>query len=138
MTIKENNIKTLKISINNGWYLPNVVEIDFKTHLISYSPGKDKIKLSKEKKEAFLDELEEISITNWEKEYHPKDIIVLDGTSWSLQITFDDNTEFNSRGDNAYPRKWKAFCESLKICPDKLCSKKVTSFPRILKSQIDC
>ncbi|MDL5376540.1 hypothetical protein ACNOIU_03940 [Exiguobacterium mexicanum] len=36
------------------------------------------------------------------------DLIILDGTQWSLMITQPDGTVRTHSGSNAYPRKWKA------------------------------
>ena len=49
----------------------------------------------------FRAELDSIGVARWNRTYHD-DLGVLDGTSWSLEIRYED-VEVLSSGDNAYP-----------------------------------
>jgi len=59
--------------------------------------------------EKFCSEMESIRILEWEREYLAP---ILDGTSWSITIKTVGEV-FESRGSNAFPRKWRKFCQSI-------------------------
>jgi len=60
--------------------------------------------------EQLLQGLDEVKLFQWEKTY--ADPGVLDGTSWSVKVYFQSEI-FESSGSNAYPKKWRRFCEVL-------------------------
>lgn len=83
---------------------------------ISYDYGfsnrKEKeICLDEAKLKEFIYKLYELDLKNWHKQYQSKEV-VMDGTNWSIKF-LDDKGEFESKGDNAYPKAWNRFCESI-------------------------
>lgn len=56
-------------------------------------------------------------VATWDRLY---DQPVLDGTTWSLAVTHDDGSVFESHGNNAWPDGFDAFVDGiLRIFPDK-------------------
>ena len=71
-------------------------------------------------KEEFLDELRELHIGEWRKNYSPRRFgyIVMDGTQWSLEIHFNNGRRpLKIYGDNAYPYNFNRFREMMGMDP---------------------
>jgi hypothetical protein len=67
-------------------------------------PGKERV-LSHYETTEIQQKIHELKTHNWRKSYN--DPRVLDGTQWSLKITYDDNEKpVTFEGSNAYPSKW--------------------------------
>lgn len=68
---------------------------------------------SRNKKE-FIEELKDIRIGNWKKEYI--DLCVLDGTQWELEIRFSNGRRaFKTGGSNAYPYNFDQLMALLEV-----------------------
>lgn len=112
-------MKTLKAFVGGYMGHSYKVEIDFQNFLAKYTTfdygyereSSKKINLSKEKIAIFLESMDTLKITEWRKHY--KNLGVLDGTSWSLEICFNDNEEYKFTGNNAFHEQWGNFCRSI-------------------------
>ena len=112
-------MKTLKVSVGGYMGVSYKVEIDFQSLLAEYTTfdsgyefrGSKKIYLSKEKIATFLKSVDVLNINKWKRHYKNSDI--RDGTSWSIEVCFDDNKEYVSTGNNAFPKRWEIFCISI-------------------------
>ena len=62
------------------------------------------IHLNIEQWNAFLDDLNSLDLSCWKDKY--VDDHVLDGTQWSLEISFSDDSKFSIEGSNDYPPYW--------------------------------
>ena len=115
----ENKIKTLKTSVGGYMGYSFEVKIDFENSLSKYTVFKEHyeklsseiINLSREKIEVFINTLDVIKITEWKHNYENPGI--MDGTSWSVTICFDNNKEARFTGDNSFPEHWETFCKSM-------------------------
>lgn len=64
-------------------------------------------------REGFLDEIRALDLGAWKPFYRPEEA-VLDGSEWSLEISYKDGREpFESWGMNAYPENFEAFLKLL-------------------------
>lgn len=61
--------------------------------------------------EQFKKEIFRLKIWNWEKDYHPQEL-VLDGISWYVKLEARGRT-YVSEGFHAFPKEWKKFSEAL-------------------------
>ena len=59
----------------------------------------------------FQEEMKQLSLLTWEKEY--EDLLVLDGETWSLSVTFSDGSLMRTHGSNAYPQEWHSFLTAI-------------------------
>lgn len=57
--------------------------------------------------------IDEINVWEWEKNYQP-DGVIMDGTSWSLNIQWDGRS-VKSGGNNAYPERFKDFLGAVRV-----------------------
>jgi hypothetical protein len=113
------NIKNFSASV--GGYMGNSfsVAIDFKKASAKYAfyehgyklKNSETVLLSESKIEDLIKTLDKIKIIEWKARYPNPGIF--DGTNWGLEIIFGDNKKFSSSGDNAFPGKWKAFCNAI-------------------------
>lgn len=116
---KEGTMKTLEAFV--GGYMGHSfkAEIDFQNSTAEYTVfeigykkvSSETITLSGEKITTFLGTLDTVGVTEWKKRYENPGIV--DGTSWSLKVCFDDSEELSFTGDNAFPDQWEAFCSSI-------------------------
>lgn len=65
-------------------------------------------KIRTENVERLIEQLKEVNLLNWKKEYINK--YVLDGTQWNVVIDANGRKRFKY-GSNEYPVQWKKFCE---------------------------
>lgn len=81
----------------------NVVEIS-KEKMLNIIPPSEEEEASYSRNE-FLELFANLHIGEWRKHYstHRFGIEILDGTQWSLDIYYDDDTKCSFDGDNAYP-----------------------------------
>lgn len=86
----------------------DVVEISKEERLNITPPSKDKEEPYN--KNEFLELFADLHIGEWRKHYSTQrfGITVLDGTQWSLDIYYNDDTKCSYDGDNAYPYN---FCD---------------------------
>ena len=71
-------------------------------------------------KDDFLDELRELHIGEWRKNYSPRRFgyVVMDGTQWDLEIQFSNGRKsLKIYGDNAYPYNFDKFRELMGMGP---------------------
>ena len=71
-------------------------------------------------KDDFLDELRELHIGEWRKNYSPRRFgyVVMDGTQWDLEIQFSNGRKpLKIYGDNAYPYNFDKFRELMGMDP---------------------
>lgn len=61
---------------------------------------------------SLADALSAGAVASWKQHYEPE-WGVLDGTTWSLVIMLDDESVFESGGDNAWPEGYDALADSL-------------------------
>jgi len=59
----------------------------------------------------FQKKIADLKTENWKTEYAPVDVVILDGTEWSLKITYNNGQSGEFSGDNAYPSKWDDLIE---------------------------
>ena len=57
----------------------------------------------------FIEGINKIDFSKWQKEYQPKDCEICDGEQWELEVIFADDTKIESYGNNAYPDEWENF-----------------------------
>lgn len=113
--------ETITVNASVGGYggTSYQVEIDLENGTAEYTVfdygyehrSTESIDLSPDEINHFLAKLEEANVFRWKKEYVNRDI--LDGTSWSVELTLRGGNVFESRGSNAYPKRWELFCRSL-------------------------
>ena len=86
----------------------DVVEI-YKEEMLNITPPSED-KEEPYSKNEFLELFADLHIGEWRKHYstHRFGIEILDGTQWSLDIYYDDDTKCSYGGDNAYPYN---FCD---------------------------
>jgi hypothetical protein len=84
------------IKIKNGKIIPA------DDYLLFPNFDNDFIIPSEEEWMKFWDKMDKIGIWNWIESYYPQDVMVLDGTNWTLKIKLG-NKKFESSGSNAYP-----------------------------------
>lgn len=63
--------------------------------------------------EAFEKKLEGLRITEWKKSYKLKDLMVLDGESWTVICEDAEHKKMKYSGENAYPANWRKFLNLL-------------------------
>lgn len=74
------------------------------------TPGNSTTKIVAVPAEDFLNELNKISITEWEDDYW---VPVMDGESWSLKYYTTDGNKKSVTGSNAYPEEYDALIDLL-------------------------
>jgi hypothetical protein len=98
-----------KLSIYIGGYMGTSYSVEFKRGALLYkcwsdrSGGEEKHrgKPSAESWDKFWNSLDELGCWSWSGRYHPSSI-VLDGTSWSVEISAGERS-VEAHGCNAYP-----------------------------------
>lgn len=55
-----------------------------------------------------INALQSTNLLRWKRNYQPEEM-VLDGTSWSVEIRTEDKV-IRKHGSNAYPETWEEFC----------------------------
>lgn len=65
-----------------------------------------------ETREALLEYLRDMHLEEWQKDYSPEryGMYILDGTQWSLKLTYDDGKTREYHGDNVYPWNFGELC----------------------------
>ena len=63
-------------------------------------------------REDLLEYLREMHLEEWRKDYSPEwyGMYILDGTQWSLKLTYDDGKTREYAGDNVYPWNYGELC----------------------------
>lgn len=121
--IQDSNFSVLRLETQVGGFMGRSfnVDIDFvekKARYTSFQQGFSEeenkvIPLTESELKEFVFKLYELNVRNWKKHYKPKQMI-MDGTGWSVKL-ITDKGEFESEGDNAYPRAWNKFCKSIEV-----------------------
>ena len=63
--------------------------------------------------ETFEKKLEGLRITEWKKSYELRDLMVLDGESWTVVYEDTEHKKMKFSGGNAYPANWRKFLNLL-------------------------
>lgn len=94
------------------------VRIDFKKNTFTYFEWHLDSKASGPLKagtfgsvEDFKKKLYLLRIWEWEEDYQTEGIVV-DGTSWSVELKTKGKT-YESRGLDSFPKQWKEFCKAV-------------------------
>ncbi len=105
------NIKELKASVGGYFGGSYSVVVDLTTGRITWSHWNNGEVVDEEFKivkgstvKNFIEEMQIINPLNWKKEYIEPGM--LDGTSWSLELT-RDGRNIKKHGVNKYPREWE-------------------------------
>ena len=63
-------------------------------------------------REDLLEYLRDMHLEEWRKDYSPEryGMYILDGTQWSLKLTYDDGKTMEYAGDNVYPWNYGELC----------------------------
>ena len=69
--------------------------------------GERKKRVSGADATALENKLKSLSLDAWETEY--EDPLIEDGEEWQLYLQFVDGGEKTVRGQNGYPKNWRAF-----------------------------
>ncbi|MCA0989293.1 hypothetical protein [Guptibacillus algicola] len=109
--------KITSIKANIGGFFGNSYEIEWRistgevTHLYwEISREEDPVTFNTTYHNAhYLDSIKSINLLRWKRDYQPEEM-VLDGTSWSVEIEKGDKV-ISKHGCNAYPKTWEQFCE---------------------------
>lgn len=65
-----------------------------------------KDKVSSIKCEELDAKLNKVNLKAWAKHYEPLDVIVLDGSTWSIKYKATDSKIIRTSGENAWPNEW--------------------------------
>ena len=91
---------------NAAWHLERDKEgawaVKYKSFL-----GERKKRVSGSDATALENKLKSLSLDAWETEY--EDPLIEDGEEWQLYLQFVDGGEKTVRGQNGYPKNWRAF-----------------------------
>ena len=68
--------------------------------------------VSEDEKEKLIETLNKIKFLTWKKEYDDKEM--LDGTQWTILVTYNGNLKKKVYGSNAYPKGFNKFETHLK------------------------
>ena len=84
------------------------VRVEYQSHNIddSFNPV---VILGAADSQTLITKLCNLNILAWEEEYEPKDMVVLDGESWDMEIDTYNLGHINKAGHNAFPTNWHAF-----------------------------
>lgn len=115
-TIKD-EIRRIKASIGSICEpsLSVCVEVDFIATRVTWNQGFYKqVRFDKpieaDTAQKFTKKLRQLRVLDWGQRYdNPR---VLDGTQWSVEVTFDDVCIIKG-GSNAYPKEWDEFCRCI-------------------------
>lgn len=90
-------------------------------HFSAWEPSNlDDVEMEESDKDSFLEELAELHIGEWRKNYNPKrwGYYVLDGTQWHLHIYYSNGSKpVKIHGDNDYPYNFDKLQELFGISP---------------------
>ena len=107
-------MQTFKASVG-GFFGPNYcVEADIKQGKVNYSCTEGGEGVASEKTitdedwKKLITGLKRCDFEYWLDDYN--DPGILDGTQWSVEVTFEGGAELRKRGSNSYPGRWKQFC----------------------------
>lgn len=70
---------------------------------------KKSFEISKEEWNEFIDQIIDLNILTWKKNY--SDPNIEDGTQWELNINFQNGKKMEIHGNNDYPKEWNDFYE---------------------------
>ena len=108
-------LKRLEFEIGGffGGWEKYVIEIDgnsLKRDTIMVLSDLDDLEV--ETREALLEYLQDMHLKEWRKDYSPEryGVSILDGTQWSLKLTYDDRKTREYAGDNVYPWNFGELC----------------------------
>lgn len=59
--------------------------------------------------QTLITKLYSLNILEWENDYEPKEMIVMDGDSWQMDIETYNLGHITKGGRNAFPTNWHAF-----------------------------
>ena len=69
--------------------------------------------------EEFEKKLAALKIEEWEEMSVPQDVMVLDGSDWTVKVKYRGKKVVKREGENAYPANWNKFIKLLQLTVGK-------------------
>ena len=96
---------------------------------------------SEKAKTNFINGINKIDFSKWQKNYQPINCEICDGEQWELEIIYTDETKFECFGNNAYPEEWEKFFSlvngvSMLLVEDEMIDKLQITFERNSKLKV--
>ena len=87
--------------------LKDKIRVEYQAHDIdSINPV---VVLGAADSQTLITKLYHLNILEWESEYEPKDMVVMDGESWQMEIDTYNLGHITKAGHNAFPANWHSF-----------------------------
>jgi hypothetical protein len=110
--------KPSSLDLRIGGYMGTSYSVVLKRgvlHHVTYGPeyvaGKEcSVRPTEEQWAAFLEALDSLRVWSWDERYQSS--TMLDGTSWKVEITWEDKT-IRSSGSNSFPKTFQAYLEAV-------------------------
>lgn len=83
------------------------VRIEYSSH--NMDDIKPVVVLDESDSKTLITKLYNLNILEWLEDYEPKDMIVLDGESWRMEIDTYNLGHIHKGGNNAFPHNWHSF-----------------------------
>lgn len=81
-------------------------------------------RFNKEITKRIISKIEEIKMESWKETYEFENVVILDGTTWNLEIEYQDGFIKKSSGNGVFPRNYKKLIRLIEDLDMIICREK--------------